>query len=84
LFGSLHISPASDCRLKASEVSDFRFLLTFQFTTIEIGYTEMTDSFVRVLDIGGMIWEGKHRYASIDAALQAAERVVIRWREENG
>ena len=26
---------------------------------VEIGYTEMMDSFVRVLDIGGMIWGGQ-------------------------
>jgi hypothetical protein len=50
---------------------------------LEIGYTEMTDSFVRVLDIGGMVWEGKASYKSIDAALQAAERAVVRWTNEH-
>ena len=51
---------------------------------LEIGYTDFTQSFVRVLDTGGMIWEGKASYKSIDAALQAAEDAVIRWQEENG
>lgn len=51
---------------------------------IEIGYSEMTNSFIRVLDIGGMIWEGKHSYKSIDHALQAAERATLKWQEENG
>ena len=51
---------------------------------IEIGYTEGPDSFIRVLDIGGMIWEGKHSYKSIDQALQAAEKATLAWQEENG
>jgi hypothetical protein len=51
---------------------------------IEVGDTEMTSSFIRVLDIGGMIWEGEHRYKSIDDALQAAEEAVLAWHEENG
>ena len=51
---------------------------------IEVGYTEMTSSFIRVLDIGGMIWEGEHRYKSIDDAFHAAEAAVLAWHEENG
>jgi hypothetical protein len=44
------------------------------------GYCE---SFVRALDAGGMIWEGKFSYASIDEALQDAERGVAAFRREN-
>jgi hypothetical protein len=41
-------------------------------------------SFIRVLDAGGMVWEGKPTYASIDEALQDAERGVLAFRQENG
>ena len=51
---------------------------------VEIGYNDMTPSFIRVGDEGGMIWEGEVRYSDIDAALRAAERAVIAWEEEHG
>lgn len=44
---------------------------------IEIGRDEYSSSFVRILDLGGMIWEGKERYRSIDDALAAADQAVI-------
>ena len=50
---------------------------------IEVGYDDYSRSFIRVLDIGGMIWEGKTRYRSVDAALRAAEKAVSRWYAEN-
>jgi hypothetical protein len=39
---------------------------------IEIGYQgdSPLTSFVRALDLGGMLWEGKDSYASVDEALQ--------------
>ncbi len=30
--------------------------------TVEIGRDSSTDSFIRVLDEGGMVWSGKSRY----------------------
>jgi hypothetical protein len=39
---------------------------------IEIGYDvdSPLNSFIRAIDSGGMLWEGKESYESIDAALQ--------------
>jgi hypothetical protein len=50
---------------------------------IEIGYEIYTGSFVRALDEGGMIWEGAKKYKSIDEALQALERGIAKWTDEN-
>ena len=46
---------------------------------IEVGYDGMSPSFVRVLDEGGMIYEGTDAYASVDEALQAADLAVKKW-----
>jgi hypothetical protein len=35
--------------------------------------------FIRVLDIGGMIWEGAEEYPTLDNALQAADQAVTTW-----
>ena len=44
---------------------------------IEVGHAEFSSSFIRVLDDGGMVWEGDEGYASLDDALLAAEHAVI-------
>ncbi len=44
---------------------------------IEIGTDAYSSSLVRALDTGGMVWEGKTRYASVEELLQELER---RWR----
>ena len=41
-------------------------------------------SFVRLLDAGGMTWEGKDAYASLDKALEDAERGALAFRKRNG
>jgi hypothetical protein len=46
---------------------------------IEIGYDDYSRSFVRALDIGGMIWEGQEHYPTVDEALQALERALAEW-----
>jgi hypothetical protein len=43
---------------------------------IEIGADEYSRSFIRVLDEGGMVWEGKTSYPSLDAALRAADSAL--------
>ena len=50
---------------------------------IEIGYDENTQSFIRVLDEGGMIWSGRARYTSVDEALAEANGAIETWRVEN-
>jgi hypothetical protein len=51
---------------------------------IEIGYEPYTDSFVRALDEGGMVWKGKSKYPMLEDALKDLGRGVAKWLEENG
>ena len=46
--------------------------------TIEFGPWHHTASFVRVLDEGGLVWKGKRRYPSLDAAMADCEGGVER------
>jgi hypothetical protein len=54
-----------------------------QFGWIEIGHDDYSRSFVRVLDIGGMIWEGNESYESIDAMFNALEAAIGAWKDKN-
>ena len=40
---------------------------------IELGHDDFNKSFVRVLSIGGLIWEGERKYPTVHAALVALE-----------
>lgn len=51
---------------------------------IEIGRDDCSRSFVRALDIGGLVWEGNDRYATLDEALQALDSGIAAWLKENG
>jgi hypothetical protein len=51
---------------------------------IEIGYDEYNRSFVRALDIGGLIWEGLEHYPTLDGALQALENALAEWMRAEG
>ncbi len=54
---------------------------------IEIGEDDYSRSFVRALDIGGMVWEGQEQseHATIDEMLLALEEGLAKWmREELG
>jgi hypothetical protein len=51
---------------------------------IEIGQTEGSYSFVRALDLGGMVWEGETSYKSLDEALRALDTGIQTWFQENG
>ncbi|MBI3421292.1 MAG: hypothetical protein HY006_04450 [Candidatus Sungbacteria bacterium] len=50
--------------------------------TIEIGQSH-SNAFVSVYDEGGTVWEGKRNYATIDEALQEAEKAIGKWMKEN-
>jgi hypothetical protein len=50
-----------------------------EFGTIEIGHCHQMHSFIRVLDEGGVVWKGRRRYPSLEAALADAEAGVSRW-----
>jgi hypothetical protein len=49
---------------------------------IEIGYEHYTNAFIRVLDTGGLVWEGEEEYPTLDDALADAEQALIRLEEE--
>lgn len=51
---------------------------------IEIGQDDYSRSFVRVLDEGGMIWEGKESYPNVADALADADVAIGRWANEAG
>ena len=46
--------------------------------TIEFGYCPNTPSAVRVLDEGGLVWQGRRSYRSFAAALADCEANVSR------
>lgn len=49
------------------------------FGTIEIGYCGETNSFIRIVDEGGIVWKGRKKYRTLDAALADAEAGIARW-----
>jgi hypothetical protein len=51
---------------------------------IEVGRDDCGRSFVRALDIGGLVWEGDGPYASLDEALRALDAGIAAWLEETG
>jgi hypothetical protein len=51
---------------------------------IELGQDEYSRSFIRVLDIGGLIWEGKETYESVADALADADTAVAQAANELG
>jgi hypothetical protein len=46
---------------------------------IEIGRDEYSPSFIRAIDLGGMVWEGATKYPSLDAALDDLETGLAAW-----
>jgi len=51
---------------------------------IELGRDDFSRSVVRILDIGGLIWEGEHTYPTVAAALADAEAALAAWLDVNG
>ena len=49
------------------------------FGWIAIGQDDYSRSMVRAMDMGGMIWEGKTRYPSLDALLQDLDQALAAW-----
>jgi len=47
---------------------------------IEIGQNEYSQSFVRALDEGGLVWEGEAEYSSFHQAFQALDAGIAAWR----
>ena len=57
---------------------------TESYGWIEIGQDDFSQSFVRALDMGGMVWEGKSKYKTVDAALDDLEAALEKIIEEIG
>ena len=56
-----------------------------------IGWIEMgrdddspLTSFIRALDVDGMVWEGKDDCDSLDEAFQDVERAITEWMQAEG
>lgn len=51
---------------------------------VEIGEDDYSRSFVRALDIGGMVWEGREQsvYKTMDDMLRALEEGLAAWMRE--
>ncbi len=43
---------------------------------IEIGQNEYSASFIRVLDLGGLVWESETRHETVAAALAEADEAI--------
>lgn len=50
---------------------------------IEIGQDEDSESLVRAIDEGGLVWESNEKHKSIDEVLSALENYLEKWLEEN-
>ena len=50
---------------------------------IELGQDEYSFSLVRVLNEGGMVWEGRTYYETLDEAFDALETALAEWSEKN-
>ena len=52
---------------------------------VEVGQDGESSSYVRALDEGGLVWEGKDDYQTLDDALRALDAGISKWmREEYG
>jgi hypothetical protein len=51
---------------------------------IEMGYNDYSRSFVRALDIGGMVGKEQEHYPSLDETLQAVESALAEWMQAQG
>jgi hypothetical protein len=58
--------------------------LVESFGWLALGQDDYSRSLIRILNEGGMIWEGEDQYESVDAALRAAEAAVAAWFKEVG
>jgi hypothetical protein len=57
---------------------------TESYGWIEIGQDDCSQSFIRVLDEGGMLWESKPKYKSLDDALNDLEAALGKIIDEIG
>ena len=51
---------------------------------IEMGQDEYSDSFIRVLDEGGLVWESEKAFKTVAEALADADAAIGRLADEQG
>ena len=51
---------------------------------IELGQDDYSSSLIRVLDMGGMLWEAEGDYGTVAEAMNEAEAFIAKWRQEEG
>lgn len=51
---------------------------------IEIGQDEYSQSFIRVLDAGGLVWESQTTHTTVADALAEADAAIEQYADENG
>ena len=51
---------------------------------IEIGQDEYSQSFIRVLDAGGLVWESQTSHTTVADALAEADEAIEQYADENG
>lgn len=49
---------------------------------VEIGRDDYSHSFVRALDVGGMVWEGAKEYDSLEGAFEDLDAGIAAWIED--
>jgi hypothetical protein len=54
-----------------------------EYGWIEIGRNDYSNSFIRVLDKGGLVWEGDGSYETMNDAMKALESGITKWLKEN-
>lgn len=54
-----------------------------EYGWIELGQDSYSHSFVRALDEGGVIWEGRHSYMTMDEVFHELDEALARWIEDN-
>ena len=52
--------------------------------TIEIGYNDYDNVYLRVIDIGGVVWESSKTYSNLDDAFYEMNTAIEAWCTENG
>ena len=67
-------------RLDATYPTIARWVMEYGW--IEIGQDDMSRSFVRALDEGGLVWEGQEAYGTLDDALRDVEAGLAAWMQE--
>lgn len=55
-----------------------------EYGWIEIGRNDYSSSFIKVLDEGGLVWEGDDDYETMNDAMKALESGIAKWLKENG